>query len=95
MSLCNRSSGFAHAAADFEHNRRFATEDGGKVKRGGRVLNGVLRELFFKSALLRIGDMAAAQYKTANMAVLELFWREFFLFHGESGQSSVPESARF
>ena len=98
--MCGRNGccGFAHAAADFEHNRRFATEDGGKVKRGGRVLNGVLRELFFKSALLRIGDMAAAQYKTANMAVLELFeffWREFFLFHGESGQSSVPESARF
>ena len=63
-----------------------------------RVVANDARELFFKSALLRIGDMAAAQYKTANMAVLELFeffWREFFLFHGESGQSSVPESARF
>ena len=45
-----------------------------------------------------IYENTAAQYKTANMAVLELFeffWREFFLFHGESGQSSVPESARF
>ena len=86
MSLRDGGRRFAHAAADFKNQRRFAAEGGLVVKGFGLVLDFVFREDFLESALLGDGNVAAAQHETADMTVLELlelFRCEFFAGHAE------------
>ena len=60
MRLRDSGRRFAHAAADFKDQRRFASEGSFGIKRLDLVLDFVLWKNFLESAFLSHGNMAAA-----------------------------------
>ena len=74
MSLCNRSSGFAHAAADFQDQRIVVFECLDRIEHLiGVIGNFIQWKQFFQRFFLGGADVPAAHAEAADMTFFQFF----------------------